>query len=1054
MENWAFWFSFTDLSLAIRSQLSNLVYGKALRRKDVKPTEQSESKDDELNPTAPSADNDDDSIAPPTTSQAAVNLVGVDTENITHFFQYGFLIVNGLAKLVIFSAFLVRLMGWIPVAAGAAAWALTLPPNAILSKRLFTQSTILMKTRDARLSKINEALLGIRQIKFSALERHWEAKILEARDTELKTLWRMFLVDAGIFACWVVSPILLAATSLTVYVLMTGNLQPSVAFVSIGMFNTLETTLGSLPELISAGFEALVSINRIDSYLKGSEVEESLPEGTSISFEDVSIAWPVEEDGETDVDTDRFTLRNVNVSFPHGELSVITGKTGTGKSLLLSAMIGEADVLRGAIRVPKADDMMPPPGQSSNKFARWIIPASVAYVSQTPWLENASIRDNILFGLPLDQARYDHVVHVCALDKDLAHLTDGDRTELGANGVNLSGGQKWRVTFARAVYSRAEILILEDVFSATDSHVSRWIFDKCLVGDVCTGRTRILVTHNWSLVRRHASLVVELGRGTVTYVGPPEPEDALRQSPTLTGTEEDDDGSSLVSQETVGSDGQYALQTAAPTSDAPPPASEEIRKFIAEETRQKGTVNKHVYLTYLRSSGGVYFWAVCAALFVTYEVGVLGRSWWLRMWTSQSSQAHAYYHHGSNDLFIVTNYHSSLQSQMRADALPPPDSNLTFYLGIYILISAVSATIGVLRYYYGYFLAIKGSRILFRKMLSAILHAPLLWLDTIPTGRILNRFTADFNIIDERVVSSWSLFASNMLQMVGVCAASFFASIYIVPPAIVLLFLSVLTGARYLAASRPLKRLESNAKSPVFELINTTLVGLSTIRAFRQTAAYQAFMHDKIDTWVMTSFHLALANRWMSFRMAVIAAVFCVVVGVVIVYTPTVDAALAGFTLSFMLNFSESIRWTIRCYGDMELDMNAMERVDEYSSIEPEKGGDGDLEVMKSPPAAWPTSGSIKVENLTASYAADLPPVLKQISFQVGHNERLGVVGRTGAGKSSLTLALFRFLETRSGSVVIDGVDVSNINLYDLRSRLSIIPQVSTHAYYVSRLAS
>jgi ABC-type multidrug transport system fused ATPase/permease subunit len=204
-------------------------------------------------------------------------------------------------------------------------------------------------------------------------------------------------------------------------------------------------------------------------------------------------------------------------------------------------------------------------------------------------------------------------------------------------------------------------------------------------------------------------------------------------------------------------------------------------------------------------------------------------------------------------------------------------------------------------------------------------------------------------------------------------------------------------------------------------------------------------MQDKIDTWVMTSFHLALANRWMSFRMALVAAVFCIVVGAVIVFTPSVDAALAGFTLSFMLNFSESIRWTIRCYGDMELNMNAMERVVEYSNIEPEKGGDKGTEVMRSPPAAWPTSGSVEVENLTASYAADLPPVLKDVSFRVGHNERLGVVGRTGAGKSSLTLALFRFLETRSGSVVIDGLDISKINLYDLRSRLSIIPQVSKH---------
>jgi ABC-type sulfate/molybdate transport systems ATPase subunit len=208
--------------------------------------------------------------------------------------------------------------------------------------------------------------------------------------------------------------------------------------------------------------------------------------------------------------------------------------------------------------------------------------------------------------------------------------------------VNLSGGQKWRVTLARAVYSRAEILILEDVFSATDSHVSRWIFDKCLVGEICEGRTRILVTHNWSLVRRHAKLVVELGGGTMTYAGPPQQEEIRRAPASKSPIEQDEDEDTLsrISGETaIAGDRQGdAVQAAALTSEAPPPASEDIRKFIAEETRHQGTVNKRVYATYLNASGGVYLWAICAILFVSYQLGVLGRSWWLRTWTSQSNQ--------------------------------------------------------------------------------------------------------------------------------------------------------------------------------------------------------------------------------------------------------------------------------------------------------------------------------------------------------------------------------------------------------------------------------
>ena len=354
-----------------------------------------------------------------------------------------------------------------------------------------------------------------------------------------------------------------------------------------------------------------------------------------------------------------------------------------------------------------------------------------------------------------------------------------------------------------------------------------------------------------------------------------------------------------------------------------------------------------------------------------------------------------------------------------------------------------TAIIGVFRYISSYSLSVQTSRAVFEKMLFTVLHVPLQWIDTVPTGRILNRFTADFNIIDERLAMTWSLFFSNLLRLSGICIASCFASVYLIFPAILLLGLGIITGNKYLVASRPLKRLESSARSPVYELFNTTLAGISTIRAFQRINAYLEQMHRNLDAWAMTSFYIALANRWMSFRMALIAALFSMTVGIVIVVNP-IDAALAGLALSFVLDFAESLRWTIRCYGDMELEMNSMERVTEYMDleIEPLSG--------EQPPAAWPTSGAIEFKNLEAAYASDLPLVLKDLSFTVRDNQRVGVVGRTGAGKSSLTLALYRLIEARSGSISIDGVDISGISLKDLRSRLSIIPQVSISLSYRS----
>ncbi|TQN66171.1 ABC transporter ATP-binding protein/permease VMR1, partial [Colletotrichum shisoi] len=453
MEGWAYWYSLADLALPIRSQMSGLIFDKALRRKNVsRAAGPDDSAGESEQAGAASAG---DSVVPKP-RQAVVNLVGVDTERLSYFFQFQFLILNGVVKLVVFSFFLLRLLGRIPFCAGVAAWAVTLPPNAWFSRKVLAESQSLMRHRDAKLSKMNEVLLGLRQIKFSGLESRWERRILALRGTELKTLWKFFLADSGLFACWVISPIFLAVASLVTYVFIEGSLSPSVAFVSIGILNSLETTLGSLPELLTLALESLVSLGRIDAYLKESEREALVAGGSCIVFERASISWHADEDTPQ---KDRFTMDEISLSFPNGAVSVISGKVGTGKSLLLSAMLGEADLLSGSIRVPKEQTSK----QDVPSTDRWDIPGSIAYISQTPWLENASLRNNVLFGLPFNRERYNGVLDACALREDLAALPDGDGTELGANGVNLSGGQKWRVTLARAVYSRAEILLMEDI---------------------------------------------------------------------------------------------------------------------------------------------------------------------------------------------------------------------------------------------------------------------------------------------------------------------------------------------------------------------------------------------------------------------------------------------------------------------------------------------------------------------------------------------------------------------------------------------------------------
>ncbi|UKZ75371.1 hypothetical protein TrVFT333_003054 [Trichoderma virens FT-333] len=1045
LQGWVHWASMYKTSIPLRGQLSALIFEKSLKRKNVKMAEKEPEKTDdneaEGQNDAKKSDEEDTVLK---SRQAIVNLVGVDVRHVSNLASFQVFIISSFSNLFLYCGFLLNLIGFLPFAAGILAWAIVLPVNAFFTKKYMKYQATLMKNRDAKLAIINEALLGIRQIKFSALENQWEKRIQEMREQELTTLKNTFIADSILFACWVISPIFLAAASLTVYAILHGNLSASIAFVSISIFKSLEVTLGALPELLTTTVDSLVSIKRIDTYLSGPEMKKVLSEGPDVAFDNATVSWPV--DVETP-EEERFILKNVNLSFPAGELSVISGKTGTGKSLLLSAILGEVDLLQGNIYAPPAVGALERNDHKAHP-GNWILPGSVAYVAQTPWLESASFRDNILFGLPYDEARYQKVIDICALKKDLEILPDGDKTELGANGINLSGGQKWRVTLARAIYSRAEILVMDDIFSAVDAHVGRHIFEKCISGEICEGRTRILVTHHVALVQAKAKYLVELGEGTVLAAGLTSElaEDGTleriktrEQDPEEIQREEAGEASTVVNSEDASVTGVDGISSES-TVDGEPAKDKAAKAFIEKETRDKGQVKSRIYKTYLQHSGGWIFWIILAIIYVSFEVSNLSRNWWVKIWTAASDGqvdgVHAFEAEQKHGLaYGLTLEHSPLHVTSSLRNTESTEHSLTYYLLIYVALSGASAIIGTLRFLWSFIMSIKASRSLFNLILFTVLRTPLRWLDTVPVGRILNRLTADFDIIDNRINVDIGLVLWRGLGLVGICVAATLVSPYILPMAFVLTFFAVSVAKRYMAGARPMKRLESTSKSPVFEQFNATLSGIATLRAYQKTEVYVDRMHGQLDAWDAVSIYGSIFNRWMSFRMALIGTAFSSIVGIVIAVSPYIDAAMAGFTLAFAIDFAGNILMTLWCYTNLELDMNATERVIEYADLKTEP-----LDGEKAP-AAWPTSGDIEVKDLEVGYAEDLPAVLKGVSFNVKNNERIGVIGRTGAGKSSLTLALFRFLEARSGTVLIDGVDISKIDLHSLRSRLAIIPQ-------------
>ncbi|KAH8690869.1 P-loop containing nucleoside triphosphate hydrolase protein [Talaromyces proteolyticus] len=1041
VESWLFWVRCYYLGLPIYQALSATIFAKSMRRKDAKHTKKSKDAD---TPDASSKvllkeeEEEDDEEALKKNRQSIINLVAVDARRISDFATFSYLIPLAIMKVLLGCGFLIKILGWRSALAGLGVSVLITPFNIYAAKKYTSAQDRLMKARDQKMAVVTEVLQGIRQIKFSALEKQWQNRIAEVRETELIALWTAFLYNIGLISIWILGPVGLSAISLTVYAMIHGGLEASVAFTAMSVFGSLELSLAIVPEMMANGLEAMVSADRIDKYMRTPDKIINTVPAENIAFENATVAWPADQTEGQASDEDRFTLRNLDVAFPTKGLSVVSGRTGSGKSLLLSSLLGECDVLEGTIKVP-----VPPP--ISDRFdhlatpSNWIIDSAIAYVAQIPWVENATIKDNILFGLEFEEERYRKVLFACALQKDFDMLPDGELTDIGANGVNLSGGQRWRVSFARALYSRAGILIMDDIFSALDAHTGRHVYEHALTGDLGQNRTRILVTHHVALCLPRTDYSVLLENGRVKYAGTIDEltksnhlEDILREE---NAAEEEDHVADKVDE--VLNDEETNLHKAISNTPHQHPSTGTIgafaeptkikppKKFIEEERRETGRVKLSVYAAYLSKGGHWTYWLLACVVYLSNSMLVIGRAWWVNIWTSSSSSTQAH-----PELFPAL-----LQHSMNRTIPAHQDDDLAMYLSVYVGISVLSCVIGTARYYFTLNAAVKGARGLFNGLVYAVLRAPLRWLDTVPLGRILNRFTADFHMIDSRLGYDIGFTASKVLEVLGILVAGVLVSPVVAIFAMALLLVSLKVAMTYFPGAREIKRIESVSKSPVFEQFGSSLAGLVTIRAFSKSDTYIGIIYNKINGHAQAWCNMWLFNRWLGFRMSLIGAIFATFTAALVVYVPGITASLAGFALSFALQFNSAVSMALRQYASTELNMNATERVIEYSNIELENQGGADA------PAAWPTEGRLEVNNLVVGYAPDQPPVLNGLSFAIEKNQRVGVVGRTGAGKSSLTLALFRFLEAREGQILIDGLDVAKIKLHDLRSRLAIIPQ-------------
>ncbi|XP_048361642.1 ATP-binding cassette sub-family C member 2 [Sphaerodactylus townsendi] len=961
-----------------------------------------------------------------------VNLMSADAQRFMDFANFVHLLWSSPLQIALSIWFLWEELG-LSMLAGIGVTVLLIPINAVLVTKARAIQVKNMKNKDERMKIMNEILSGIKILKLFAWEPSFEKRIGLIRAQELKGLLNFAYLQAIAIFLFTCAPVLVSVTTFAVYVMVDKDhvLDAQKAFTSISLFNVLRFPLTMLPLVLSALVQVNVSTQRLERYLGSDDMDTSAiwhdtNTGCAVHFCDSSFAWERNSDA---------TIRDITLKIPHGHLVAVVGAVGSGKSSLLSAMLGEMENIKGHINIE----------------------GSIAYVPQQAWIQNATLKDNILFGSPFDEARYQQVLEACALLPDLQLLPGGDLTEIGEKGINLSGGQKQRISLARAVYNNADIFLLDDPLSAVDSHVGRHIFDKVLGPDGMLGiKTRILVTHSLNFLAQVDNIVM-LVAGAVSEQGSystllanggefaqllstyGNQQDNMPEEDIIVGMGEEfeldgdpEPGAEempadvvTMTQKTEASIQQKNFTRSLSTSsnmslikasqrklkDLKSEGEVKGQKLIENEAVETGKVKFTVYLQYLRAVGSGFSIGVFIAYLGQY-VASAGSSLWLSDWTNDALQI------SENETYSAT------QRDMRVGVY----GALGVGQAIFLVVGSFVASRG----------AIRASRILHKQLLSNILRAPMSFFDTTPTGRIVNRFAKDIFTVDETIPQSFrswlSCFLGILSTLLLICLATPFFGVVIIPLGILYYFVQQF----YVTTSRQLRRLDSVTRSPIYSHFSETVSGLSVIRGYGHQERFLLHNEKIVDINQKCVYSWIISNRWLAVRLEFVGNLVVFFSALLVVFSKdTLESGIVGLSISSALNVTQTLNWLVRMTSELETNIVAVERVHEYTQV----ANEAPWVTAQRPPLNWPSKGEICFIDYRVRYRPELELVLDGIHCDINSTEKVGVVGRTGAGKSSLTNCLFRILEAAGGKILIDGLDIATLGLHDLRQNLTIIPQ-------------
>ncbi|KAG6035349.1 hypothetical protein E4U41_006116, partial [Claviceps citrina] len=971
------------------------------------------------------------------TNGRIVNLMSVDTFRIDQactLFHMSW--TSPLACLITLALLLVNLT--YSALAGFALLVVGMPALTKAMKSLFRRRNAINKITDQRVSLTQEILQSVRFVKYFGWEKAFIARLGELRAKEIYSIQVLLAIRNAINAVSMSLPIFASMLSFIVYSVTSHALAPAEVFSSLALFNGLRIPLNLLPQVLGQVTDAWSSMKRIEDFLMQEEQEEDVilrPDGEN-AVEMINAAFTWERTTSQDPDQGAISAsvakdkrgRDVKAATATGaappapvaadaikeraksQASAANAEEDSASTLVeerepfqlhdlsfeikrneLIAVIGTVGSGKSSLLAALAGDMRKTSGDVVHGASR-------AFCPQYAWIQNTTLQNNITFGKEMDRDWYREVVRACALEADLDMLPNGDQTEIGERGITISGGQKQRLNIARAIYFDADIVLMDDPLSAVDAHVGRHIFDNAILG-LLKDKCRILATHQlWVLSRCDRIIWMDGGKvqAVDTFENLMREHSGFQTLMKTTAVEEENKEEEREPTAPVNLDDERNKRR----------ENKKGAALMQQEEKAQAGVPWSVYGAYIRASGSILNAPLVMLVLVLSQVANIGTGLWLSWWTS--------------DRF---GYSTGA------------------YIGIYAALGVVQA---LLMFIFSVALSVlgtKASKVMLRDAVHRVLRAPMSFFDTTPLGRITNRFSRDVDVTDNNLsdaIRMYFLILAMVLAVLALIVAYFpWFALALVP----LCCLFILSTSYYRASAREVKRFESLLRSNVFAKFGEGLSGVASIRAYGLKSRFVNELREAIDE-MDSAYFLTFSNqRWLSLRLDMVGNALVFTVAVLVVTSRfNVNPSVGGLVLSYILSIVQMLQYSIRQLAEVENGMNSVERLRHYGTELEEEAPLHTVDVRDS----WPERGEIVFDNVQMRYREKLPLVLQGLSMHIRGGERVGIVGRTGAGKSSIMSTLFRLVEISGGSISIDGVNISTIGLFDLRSRLAIIPQDPT----------